>query len=338
MLDLRQLRYFVTVAETEHVGRAAERLHISQSPLSRQIAQLEKTLGLTLFERSQQRIRLTADGRVFLSEARALLLHADRLENLGRRLGRGEEGGLCIGYATDAMHTGVLPRALRELHDERPGIHVALYNHPTAEQFEGLRRRSLDIALVSEPPTGDDPDLRGALLLDDPLLLAVPSGHPVADLAEITPADLEGQPWIAVENSLRPAWRDEFIAACAASGFTPDIRLEAAEPLTALGLVASGLGLALVQRSMVRGEAAGVTVRELPWLDMSVRLWAVWHRVDLRAVVASFRETVLAAREGAGGEKDDTSETVGRAKSTSETVGRAKDTAEAGGEKKDMPA
>ena len=154
MLDLRQLRYFVAVAETEHVGRAAEALHISQSPLSRQIAQLEKNLGLALFERSQQRIRLTSDGRVFLIEARALLRHANRLENLGRRLGRGEEGGLCIGYVADAMHTGVLPGALRTLQEERPGIHVALYSLASAEQFEGLRQRSLDIALVREPPGG----------------------------------------------------------------------------------------------------------------------------------------------------------------------------------------
>ena len=93
MLDLRQLRYFVAVAEDEHVGRAAERLHISQSPLSRQIAQLEERLELQLFERSQQRIRLTADGRTFLAEARALLTHANRLESLARRLGRGDEGG-----------------------------------------------------------------------------------------------------------------------------------------------------------------------------------------------------------------------------------------------------
>ncbi|MGW7658202.1 LysR family transcriptional regulator, partial [Streptomyces tendae] len=132
MLDLRQLRYFSAVAETEHVGRAAEQLHISQSPLSRQIAQLEKNLGLTLFERSQQRIRLTRDGAIFLSEARALLRHADRLENLGRRLGRGEEGGLCIGYVADAMHTGVLPGALRRLQEESPGIHVALYSMAAA--------------------------------------------------------------------------------------------------------------------------------------------------------------------------------------------------------------
>ncbi|KUL73792.1 MULTISPECIES: LysR family transcriptional regulator [unclassified Streptomyces] len=295
MLDLRQIRYFVAVAETEHVGQAAERLHISQSPLSRQIAQLEKSLGLTLFERGQQRIRLTRDGQVFLSEARALLRHADRLENLGRRLGRGEEGGLCVGYIADAMHTGVLPAALRSLHDERPGIHVALYSLTPAEQFEGLRQRSLDIALVHEPPPAEDPDLTAAPLLEDPLLLAVPAGHPLAERPEVTPGDLDGQPWIAVENPQDPSWRDTFVASCAASGFTPDIRMDAAEPLTALGLVASGLGLALVQRSMVRGMSEAVAVRELPWHDRSVQLWAAWHRVDLRPVVASFRALTLAS-------------------------------------------
>ncbi|WP_043662988.1 LysR substrate-binding domain-containing protein [Streptomyces xylophagus] len=293
MLDLRQLRYFVAVAEEEHVGRAAERLHISQSPLSRQIAQLEKALGLTLFERSQQRIRLTSDGRVFLTEATALLRHADRLENLGRRLGRGEEGGLCVGYVGDAMHTGLLPRALRTLHDERPGIHVALYDLTASQQFEGLRQRSLDIALVQEPPPETDPDLRSALLLEDPLLLAVPSGHALADATEILPADLDTQPWIAIENSQDQAWRDGFVASCAAAGFTPDIRFEAPESLTALGLVASGLGAAIVQKSALQGDTPGVTVRELLWFQRSVRLWAAWHQIDLRPVVASFRATVL---------------------------------------------
>ncbi|MER7040510.1 LysR substrate-binding domain-containing protein [Streptomyces microflavus] len=295
MLDLRQLRYFVAVAETEHVGRAAEQLHISQSPLSRQIAQLEKDLGLTLFERDRQRIRLTSDGRVFLGETRALLTHAGRLENLGRRLGRGEEGGLCIGYVPDAMHTGLLPAALRTLRTKRPGIHVALYGQQSAEQFEGLRRRSLDIALVQEPPAEGDPDLCSALLLEDPLLLVLPEGHPLAQQPDLAPADLDGQPWIAVESSRDPAWRDTFVASCVALGFTPDITLDAAEPLTALGLVASGFGLALVQRSMVRGTAPGVAVRELPWHDGSARLWAAWHRTDLRPVVGEFRATVLDA-------------------------------------------
>ncbi|MER7082390.1 transcriptional regulator, LysR family [Saccharopolyspora kobensis] len=296
MLDLRQLRYFVAVAETEHVGQAAERLHISQSPLSRQIAQLEKNLGLTLFERSQQRIRLTRDGQVFLAESRALLQHADRLENLGRRLGRGEEGGLCIGYVADAIHTGILPGALRALHDAQPDVHIALYNLSPSAQFEGLRQRSLDIALVHQPPSADDPDLVAAPLFQDPLLLAVPAKHPLADKAEIVPGDLDGLPWVAIENAQDPAWRDTFIASCAAAGFTPDIRLDAAEPLTALGLVASGLGLALVQKSMANATAEDVEVRELPWHEGCVRLWAAWHHIDLRPVVTSFRATVLGAR------------------------------------------
>ncbi|WP_392675452.1 LysR substrate-binding domain-containing protein [Streptomyces sp. LN785] len=298
MLDLRQLRYFVAVAETEHVGRAAEQLHISQSPLSRQIAQLEKHLGLILFERSQQRIRLTSDGRVFLTEARALLRHADRLENLGRRLGRGEEGGLCVGYVPDAMHTGVLPSALRALRAERPAIHVALYGQSSVEQLEGLRQRSLDMAFVHEPPDEGDPDLTATRLVDDPLMLVLPEHHALADRAEPSPDELDGQPWIAVGDSQDPVWRDAFIASCVASGFTPDIRLQAAEPLTALGLVASGLGVALIQRSMLRGRTDGVVVCELPWFVTSVQLWAAWHRIDLRPVVAEFRQTVL-------GEEDD---------------------------------
>ncbi|MFE4388256.1 LysR substrate-binding domain-containing protein [Streptomyces sp. NPDC056844] len=293
MLDLRQLRYFVAVAEEEHVGRAAERLHISQSPLSRQIAQLEKNLGLALFERSQQRIRLTSDGHVFLTEATALLRHASRLENLGRRLGRGEEGGLCIGYVSDAMHTGLLPEALRTLNGERPGIHVALYDLTAHEQFEGLRQRSLDIALVPQAPPQDDPDLRSTLLLEDPMLLALPSTHQLATTHEVRPEDLDGQPWIAVQDKQQPAWRDDFIAACTTTGFTPDIRYEAPEPLTALGLAASGLGITLIQRSMLPGPKPGITVRELPWLQHSVRLWATWHHTDLRPIVTTFRNTIL---------------------------------------------
>ncbi|MGW1320511.1 LysR substrate-binding domain-containing protein [Streptomyces sp. NPDC002426] len=293
MLDLRQLRYFVTVAEEEHVGRAAERLHISQSPLSRQIAQLEKNLGLTLFERSQQRIRLTRDGRVFLTEATALLRHASRLENLGRRLGRGEEGGLCIGYVRDAMHTGLLPQALRSLHEEHPGIHVALYDLTAHDQFEGLRQRSLDLALTAEPPPRNDPDLRSALLLEDPMLLAVPSAHPLATTHQVHPEDLDGQPWIAVQDGQQHTWRDDFIAACTTTGFTPDIRYEAPEPLTAIGLTASGLGITLIQRSMLPEHRTGITIHELPWLHHCVQLWATWHHIDLRPLVTTFRNTIL---------------------------------------------
>ncbi|WP_371227531.1 LysR substrate-binding domain-containing protein [Pseudomonas sp. QE6] len=297
MLDLRQLRYFVAVAEVEHVGKAAEQLHISQSPLSRQIAQLEERLGLQLFERSQQRLRLTSDGRTFLHEAKALLKHAERLESLGRRLGRGETGGLCIGYVSHAIHAGVLPDALRRVREERPGIHIALYNLSAQEQFEGLRQRSLDIALVCEPPMADDPDLLASPVFNDPLHLALPLGHPLVDKAVIEPADLHEQDWIMVEGHLQQSRREQFLASCVEAGFTPQIRLEAAEPLSALGLVSAGLGLALIQQSIGGERNPNVVLRELPWLGQSTGLWAAWHKVDLRPIVSEFREMVLACSE-----------------------------------------
>ena len=289
MIDIRQLRYFVAVAEEEHVGRAAERLHISQSPLSRQIAQLEERLGLTLFERSQQRIRLTRDGQTFLAETRALLTHANRLESLGKRLGRGEEGGLCIGYIENAMHAGVLPNALRVLRVDRPNVHVALYNQSSAEQLEGLRQRSLDIALVSEPPVADDPDLLGFQVLDDPMLLALPEDHPLAHQATLTPADLADQEWIGVQHLTS---RADFVSACIRAGFTPDIRMEATGPFTALALVSSGLGIAMIQKGLSRNAPPGVVLREVPWIGYTRPLWAAWHRINLRPLVETFRKVL----------------------------------------------
>ena len=297
MLDIRQLQYFVIVAEEQHVGRAAERLHISQSPLSRQIAQLEEKLGLTLFERSQQRIRLTSDGRTFLAEAQAFLTHARRLEALAKRLGRGDEGGLCIGYVKNAMHAGVLPAGLRTLRAARPAVHVALYSLHSAEQLEGLRQRSLDIALVCEPPAPDDADLMATQVLSDPMMLALPQSHPLCGLAEPAPSDLAEQDWIAVRQHETGLHHHQFIAACARAGFTPRIHMEASDEITALGLVAAGLGLALVQQGLQHQAPPGVVLRALPWFSYRTPLWAAWHRVNLRPLVADFRETLLSLAE-----------------------------------------
>ncbi|MFF7110069.1 LysR family transcriptional regulator [Pseudomonas sichuanensis] len=298
MQDLRQLRYFVAVAECENVGRAAEQLHISQSPLSRQIAQLEDHLGLALFERRNQRLFLTTDGRTFLAETRGLLKHAERLESLGKRLGRGEEGGLCIGYVNHAIHAGVLPGAVRAIRGSRPRIHIALYNMTPGEQFEGLRQRSLDIALVCEPAPDNDPDLLALPVLDDPMLLAIPAEHPLATQTELTPADLHEQEWIITGGQPDQVnKRDDFIARCADAGFTPRLSLEATDPLSVLGLVSAGLGLAMVQSSLAASAGPTVVLRQLDWFRPCVRLWAAWHQVDLRPIVGVFREQVLALAE-----------------------------------------
>lgn len=293
MLDIRQLQYFVAVAEEEHVGRAAEKLHISQSPLSRQIAQLEEKLGLTLFERSQQRIRLTRDGRTFLTETQAFLTHAARLEGLARRLGRGDEGGLCIGYIENAMHAGVLPAGLRALRAARPQVHVALYSLHTSEQLEGLRQRSLDIALICEAPPAADPDLEGVKVLSDPMILALPEGHPLCEIQDLQAADLPGQEFIVVRHQETGDHHHRFVAACVQAGFSPNIKMEASEPTTALGLVAAGLGIALVQQGLRHQAPPGVVLRALPWFTYRAAVWVAWHRLNQRPLVATFRDTLL---------------------------------------------
>src|SRR5271165_174270 len=127
MIELRLLRYLVAVAETEHVGRAAERLHISQSPLSRQIRQLEDQLGLVLFDRERRRYRITETGRWFLEEARDLLSHADRLAREADRYSRGEIGRISIGFVKSAMWSSVLPWALRRFQAVRTGVNIELH-------------------------------------------------------------------------------------------------------------------------------------------------------------------------------------------------------------------
>ncbi|RUV04089.1 LysR family transcriptional regulator [Mesorhizobium sp. M1A.F.Ca.IN.020.03.2.1] len=292
MLDLRQIRYFVAVAEAGNVGRAAEQLHISQSPLSRQIMQLEEQLGVTLFERSKQRVRLNAEGRAFLAEARALLVNAARLEELGRKLASGATGSLAIGYVEGAVHAGLIAAMLREFRRERPDFHLQLRNRRTAAQFEDLRQRVLDLGFVYAPTPQGDPDIESMLVRREPLVLAIPEGDPLVDASDIRPRHLDARVWITVVRQPDDTNRAQFLAACMEAGFVPDIAYETADPLTSLGLVSAGLGLATVQESLQSAAPAGIVFRDLPWFKRSVEIHLAWRRNDRRAVIEDLRRTV----------------------------------------------
>lgn len=285
MLDLRQLRQFVAVAEAEHVGRAAERLNMSQSPLSRQIQQLEASLGLSLFERVRKRVRLTREGRAFLAEARALLAQAERMEARARHVGRGEAGTLAVGYVAGAAHARLLPAALRRLQAPRPALRIELKAQRSGAQREALRRHEIDCGVLYNPPAADDPDLASRHLLDEALLLAVPADHPLATAPAVGPADLAGLAWIGPPRGVNPDADARLLGACAACGFAPDHRIEANDPTTSLSLVAVGLGIALAQASLRSVTPPGVALREIPWFPLSVRLHAAWRRDDPRPLV-----------------------------------------------------
>jgi len=294
MLELRQLRFFVAVAETENVGRAAALLNISQSPLSRQIMQLEAQLGLVLFERAKQRLRLTDEGREFLGEARALLAQGARLEAHGRALGTGEAGALRIGYVEGAVHAGVLSDTLRRFRGDRPGLQLHLLSLRSHAQFEALRQHRLDLGISYAAAPSADEALASRLLIEEVLLMALPAGDPLAGRDVISPGDLDGSTWVTVVRQPDDSNRDAFLAACARAGFTPQIAYETADPLTSLGLVSAGLGYAVVQKSLKDAAPVGVVFRELPWFDRRVALHLVWRRADHRPVIDALRQAAVA--------------------------------------------
>ncbi len=274
MLELWRLAYFVAVAEEENVGRAATRLGVSQSPLSQRIRELEAGLGLVLFHRERKRLRLTADGRLFLDQARTLLAHADGVERQARAAGRGEGGRLSVGFVEGAVHAGVLGRALRRFRRERPGVRIELRSMRSGDQVQALGDGALDIGHIYTPPA-DSSGLHVALVAEEPYRLAIPADHPLAADTALTEARLDGEAFIALPERGNPQARADWIAACRAAGFTPDVRVEAIEPATILGLVAAGVGMAMVQESLVHAAPTGVVMRPLPTFPLRMRVFAV---------------------------------------------------------------
>ena len=290
MIELRLLRYFIAVAELEHVGRAAARLHISQSPLSRQIRQLEDLLGIALFERERRRIRLSDAGRWLLGPAREMLERADSLARDARELAAGNAGQIAIGFVGAALVSGVLPAALRKLRSERPRVHIALRQMSSREQLAGLRAGTLDLALIHRQPMAAG--LEERRLLEQPYVLAVPRTSSLAR-ARVQPAHLDGQPWIIVAAA--DADHDPWSAAWAAAGFTPNIVVRVVEWSSALALVDAGVGLAFVPQSYARVPPAGVGIRRLPWLRVTSRLTLVRRRTSAALVEDVTRWLVDAA-------------------------------------------
>jgi DNA-binding transcriptional LysR family regulator len=291
VLELRLLRYFVAVAETEHVGRAAERLHISQSPLSRQVRQLEAQLGLSLFRREKQRVRLTHEGRWLLTEARALLDRASRLERDAARRARGEAGTLSVGFVRTAIWNRLLPSALRHFARAHPEVRVDLRILASEAQFEELRRGELDLGLTHATPRGTD--LVAVELLVEPFLLAVPRGYPLAAKKRVAPEDLQGKAGVVLSRAVHTASYDRLVAAGARAGFVLDVRAEASDHATVLGLVESGAGVALVPAS-ARTAGRGVVFRDVPWFHLKTRLLLVKRAGSVPPPVAALAATLVA--------------------------------------------
>jgi DNA-binding transcriptional LysR family regulator len=294
MLDLRQLRYFVAAAETQNVGQAAERLGISQSPLSRQIKHLEARLGLALFRREKQRVFLTSDGQQFLVEARELLAHARTIEQRANRVATGHKGSLIIGAVAGAISSQLLPAHVQRFRKRFPNVTLEVRIMRSAAQLLALKESSIDIGYLHSPSAKNDPIVVSHLLSEEPVVLAMPKTHPANRTRRAVSAELlDQQPFISLPPNSNPAWHRDFMHACETVGFTPDIRYEVADVSVALGLVRAGLGLAFVQASLAQTPLPGVSFRRIPWTLPPVRIYCAMRRSTLPIPAAAYANEVL---------------------------------------------
>ncbi|MBS1209072.1 MAG: LysR family transcriptional regulator [Proteobacteria bacterium] len=264
-MELRHLRYFLAVAEELHFTRAAARLHIGQPPLSQQIQALEAELGVPLFVRTKRSVQLTEAGQHLLMRAREILGASAGVADELQRIARGETGELRIGFTSSGVLIGEMRQVLKIYREAYPGVTLRLREMYTHAQFSALQRGDLDIGFVRfndpSPPSG----LALRLLRRDRLCLVVPEEHRLAGLAEVSIAECREEAFISYPAGSGASLLDYLNHLCASAGFVPKISQEAREALTQIGLVAVGMGVAVLVAPMAVLRHNGV--RFIPLTD-----------------------------------------------------------------------
>ena len=285
--EIREMRYFMAVAERLHFGRAAEALHISQPPLSRAIRALEERLGVALLTRNRRRVELTAEGGRFLEEARRLIGQLERALLELRGMASGEQGRLRIGFVSLADY-GVLPGLLRGFKAARPGVTLALREMLSPEQAAALGARELDFGLLL-PPVDGEADLEHFVVQRERFVAALPSRHRLARGAgRLAVSQLAGEPFVMVPRDIAPGLYDIVRALAARAGIPLNVAQEAIQMQTVVSLVSSGLGVAFVPGSVSNLGRRGVAYRELADRHPRLDLWLAWPRGTLSAAARDF--------------------------------------------------
>ena len=285
-INLRLLRYFLAVAEELHFGRAAQRLHIAQPPLSQQIKILEQALGFDLFERTSRRVSLTPAGETMVAVARQCFadlkqgVAAARLEAQGERV-------LRVGYVVTAILT-FLPATVRTFRAQHPETHLQLRELSSSIQLQSLRAGSLDVAIVTDPVP--DPLIRRHMLLRDPLVLVLPSSRRFAR-GKKGVAELAAEPFLLFPRAQTPSLWDHIMKACSNYGFVPQVQQEAQSWHAIFGMVAAGMGISVAPASALEHRLPGLTPR--PLRAPATNICACVAAKDTRNLVQSF---VQAAR------------------------------------------
>ncbi len=303
-MELRHLRYFVAVAEQGHITRAAEILGIQQPPLSQQIKALEDELGVQLLRRKPRGVELTDAGAAFLERARAILDEVDRAFASTRRTARGEEGRVVVGFTSSAPFHPFVPRVIRMFREASPHVSLTLEESGSSELVHGLHTEVIDAAFIRSPVA----DVVGLLvqpLLSEKMLVALPTGHALANQGEpMALTELATHTFILYKRPGAPGLYDSIITACRGAGFSPRVGQEAPRIVSTLNLVAAGLGVSIVPESLRRLQMDGVVYRELADdARLTAPLILACRRGENSAAVQRFIDVVQRSAEHIGERK-----------------------------------
>ncbi|WP_397533793.1 LysR family transcriptional regulator [Roseateles sp.] len=290
-LEFRHLRYFIALAEELHYGRAAQRLAISQPPLSVAIQQLEANVGARLFDRDSKGVRLTPAGEAFRLSAQSLLSRAEDACALAREVQAGEVGRLRLGFVGSTLFHG-LAGWLQDFQSRYPKVEVVVVELNSQDQIEALLHEELDLALLHTDRL--PPGLDSRPLYSEPFLACLPANHKMAAKRQVALAALSDQPFILFSRKGSPDYHARIIEMCRKQGFYPRLQHEGRHWLSVVSLVGQGLGVSIVPAAFKQAGIQGAVFKPLAESIEASAVFAAWRRDSAPAL----RDAFLAARPG----------------------------------------
>jgi len=287
-VELKQLRYFVAVAEEGHFGRAAERLHRSQPPVSMQIMKLEEELGVQLFERTTRNVMLTDAGEVFLGKARAILESTEQAKASVGSASLGIQGNLKLGFVSSAA-LSLLPLVLKRYKESYPEVNLTLLELTTAQQYEALSKGQIRVGLIRSSTSVEGIDV--IPVVSEGYLVALPEKHPLAQKESLTMTDLASEAIIGSPRALMPSFVDGLVALFRDAGLEPNFSQEAIHLQTMVSLVAAEMGVAILPACTINAQRSGVVYRPLD-TTLKTELSVAVKRGDSSPLLDNFLKVV----------------------------------------------
>lgn len=301
-MELRHLRYFIALGETENFRRAADKLHLAQPALSRQIRSLENEIGVQLLDRLSRGTKLSPAGQAFLDDARQIVTSVIDASERARRIGRGHVGVLRIGFTAVGSTSGIVPESIRTFRSLFPEVQLDLIPLSSIQQEAALHRQEIDAGFLYRSPQSEH-DFELQELRVDEALLAVPNGHVLVSEWAPTLASIKGEPFVALQRAVNPHFHDMLTSAFSSAGFQPNVVQETENASFALVLVSVGLGVSIVSSAIGSQCPEGVSLRPIRGLDIKTAFDLAWRKSTRSPMLEAFVEVVTSCRRNSAGER-----------------------------------